>query len=133
MSSTTYGPIQGKARDTERKEKPDYGRCVDIVTKGALREMVLPGLLAVFMPVAVGILFKLLGLGAEAVASFLMVGTIVGVLLATFLNNGGGAWTRKEIHRARPLRRQGKRCPQGRIVGDTSETHSRIRPTSCMC
>jgi K(+)-stimulated pyrophosphate-energized sodium pump len=74
------------------KDKPDYARCVDIVTIGALRQMVLPGILAVGMPIAVGVVFKLLGIGAETVASFLMVGTIAGILVATFLNNGGGAW-----------------------------------------
>jgi len=73
-------------------DKPDYARCVDIVTAGALRQMVTPGLLAVGMPIAVGVVFKFLGIGAETVAAFLMVGTICGILVATFLNNGGGAW-----------------------------------------
>src|SRR3989441_3227564 len=54
--------------------------------------MVAPGLLAVAMPIAVGLFFKLFHLGAEVVAAFLMVGTIGGILLATLLNNGGGAW-----------------------------------------
>jgi K(+)-stimulated pyrophosphate-energized sodium pump len=75
---------------------PDYGRCVDIVTRGALRAMVLPGMVAVGVPVLVGIVFKEMGTtpgaGAEAVAALLMVGTITGILLATFMNNGGGAW-----------------------------------------
>ncbi len=73
-------------------EKPDYARSVDIVTKGALRAMVLPGLLAVGMPIAVGVIFRFFGVGAEAVAAFLMIGTVAGVLMATLLNNGGGAW-----------------------------------------
>jgi K(+)-stimulated pyrophosphate-energized sodium pump len=73
-------------------EKPDYGRTVDIVTKGALKQMILPGLLAVLMPIAVGIIFRLMGKGPETVASFLMIGTVVGILVAIFLNNGGGAW-----------------------------------------
>src|SRR5262249_23840157 len=73
--------------------KPDYGRCVDIVTVGALKEMVVPGILAVGMPIAVGVIFRyLFNIGAETVAAFLMVGTIAGILMATFLNNGGGAW-----------------------------------------
>jgi K(+)-stimulated pyrophosphate-energized sodium pump len=67
--------------------KPDYARCVDIVTTGALKQMIAPGLLAVAMPVAVGLVLR-----AEAVAAFLMVGTIAGILLALVLNNGGGAW-----------------------------------------
>jgi len=73
-------------------EKPDYGRTVDIVTRGALKQMVLPGLLAVGMPIAVGLIFRQLGIGAETVAALLMVGTIAGILMATFLNNAGGAW-----------------------------------------
>ncbi len=82
--------------------KPDYGQCVDIATKAALKEMVLPGLLVVGMPIIVGLLFKWLYVsqgsllahasGAEVVGGFLMVGTIVGILMALFLNNGGGAW-----------------------------------------
>ncbi len=79
-------------------EDPDYGTCVDLVTKGALRQMIAPGLLAVGVPVAVGFIFRLFvtpedpTLAAEAVAGMLMVGTIVGILFATFMNNGGGAW-----------------------------------------
>ncbi|PYT37167.1 MAG: sodium-translocating pyrophosphatase, partial [Acidobacteria bacterium] len=76
--------------------KPDYARCVDIVTVAALKEMVLPGLLAVLTPVAVGFGFKYLSpygqIGAESVAALLMVGTIAGILMATVMNNGGGAW-----------------------------------------
>ena len=99
--------------------KPDYARCVNIVTTAALKEMVVPGLLAVGLPVAVGLIFKHFSqsyqanasidsiggslvptiaghavnlAGAEAVAGLLMVGTISGVLLAMLMNNGGGAW-----------------------------------------
>jgi K(+)-stimulated pyrophosphate-energized sodium pump len=81
--------------------KPDYGSCVDIVTKSALRRMVAPGLLVVLMPIAVGLLFKIFIsatekpdklISAEAVAALLMVGTIAGIMMALFLNNGGGAW-----------------------------------------
>jgi K(+)-stimulated pyrophosphate-energized sodium pump len=68
-------------------QRPDYARVVDITTRAALREMILPGAVAVATPIIVGLL-----LGAEAVAGMLMVGTIAGVLLATVLNNGGGAW-----------------------------------------
>jgi len=80
-------------------EKPDYAQAVDIVTKSALREMVKPGLLVVVMPVLIGVLFKVLynagisnASGAEVVAAMLLVGTIVGVITALFLNNSGGAW-----------------------------------------
>ena len=79
--------------------KPDYGTCVDLVTRNALKAMIAPGLLAVLMPVAVGVIFKIfIGLrndpliAAESVAALLMVGTITGILMATFLNNSGGAW-----------------------------------------
>ncbi len=78
--------------------KPDYGACVDIVTKAALKRMVAPGLLAVLMPVAVGVVFRIFIrpddplISAEAVAGLLMVGTIGGILVALFLNNAGGAW-----------------------------------------
>jgi K(+)-stimulated pyrophosphate-energized sodium pump len=97
----------------EGTSQPDYGRCVHIVTGAALKEMVLPGVLAVAMPLAVGVIFRHfssnfrihetigaplingvpinLG-GAEAVAALLMVGTISGILLAMLMNNGGGAW-----------------------------------------
>lgn len=82
--------------------KPDYGQCVDIATKSALSKMVLPGLLVVGMTVGVGIIFKLVyyaggkaphgASGAEVIGGFLMAGTITGILMALFLNNGGGAW-----------------------------------------
>jgi len=99
--------------------KPDYARCVNIVTTAALREMVIPGLLAVGLPVVVGLIFKHFSqayqatavfdsagislvptiagqavnlVGAQSVAGLLMVGTIAGVLLAMLMNNGGGAW-----------------------------------------
>jgi K(+)-stimulated pyrophosphate-energized sodium pump len=68
-------------------QRPDYARVVDITTRAALRQMVAPGVVAVATPIIVGVL-----LGAQAVAGMLMVGTIAGVLLATVLNNGGGAW-----------------------------------------
>jgi K(+)-stimulated pyrophosphate-energized sodium pump len=79
-------------------EQPDYGQCVDIVTIGALKAMVLPGILAVTGPVLVGVAFRVFitpadpTIAAEAVAGFLMVGTITGILMALFLNNSGGAW-----------------------------------------
>ena len=73
-------------------ESPDYHTAVDIVTVGALKAMIAPGALVVVFPIAVGLVFKQFGVGAEAVAAFLMVGTIAGILMAGFLNNGGGAW-----------------------------------------
>ncbi len=70
----------------EGRSKPDYARCVDIVTKGALKEMVLPGLLPAIAALLVGVLLK-----AEAAAGFLMVATITGVIMALYLNNSGAA------------------------------------------
>ena len=67
--------------------RPDYARCVDITARAALREMVAPGLLAVVFPIVIGLLLRY-----EAMAAFLMVGTMAGILLATVLNNSGGSW-----------------------------------------
>ena len=107
------------------KEKPDYGQCVDIVTKGALRAMVLPGALVVSFPVVVGLVFKQLGgpgerLGAEAVAGFLMIATVVGILMAVFLNNGGGAWDNAKKYIETGVY-GGKKSPAhvAAVVGDT--------------
>src|SRR6476469_8230672 len=77
-------------------ERPDYGRAVDITTRAALRQMIAPGVLAVGLPVVVGVVFRISGInpnaGWQSVAGLLMVGTIGGILLATFFNNSGGAW-----------------------------------------
>ena len=94
-------------------EKPDYGRTVDLATRGALKEMVVPGLLAVLSPVAVGILLR-----AEALAGFLMVGTIGGVLLALVLNTGGGAWDNAKKH-IEASGKKGTPLHKAAVVGDT--------------
>jgi len=100
--------------------KPDYGRAVDLVTVGALKEMVWPGLLAVGMPIAVGLGFKALHVGAEAVAAFLMVGTIGGILVATMLNNGGGAWDNaKKFIETGQYGGKGSDPHKAAVVGDT--------------
>jgi K(+)-stimulated pyrophosphate-energized sodium pump len=106
--------------------KPDYGQCVDIVTKGALKAMVAPGLLAVVVPVAVGFIFKYfataedLTIGAEAVAAVLMVGTIGGILMATFMNNGGGAWDNaKKFIETGQLGGKKSEAHKAAVVGDT--------------
>ncbi len=71
----------------EGKTKPEYGTCVDIVTKAALREMVIPGLMAVFVPLIVGFLWGPLALGG------LLIGVITsGLMVALMMANGGGAW-----------------------------------------
>lgn len=101
-------------------EKPDYGRTVDIVTSGALREMIAPGLLATLMPVAVGLFFKQFGVGAEAVAAMLMVGTITGIMMAMLLNNGGGAWDNaKKYIETGAFGGKGSDTHKAAVVGDT--------------
>jgi K(+)-stimulated pyrophosphate-energized sodium pump len=100
--------------------KPDYARCVDIVTLGALKQMVLPGVIAVGTPIAAGLIFRMLGVGAEAVAALLMVGTIAGILMATFLNNSGGAWDNsKKFIETGAYGGKGSDTHKAAVVGDT--------------
>ena len=74
-------------------QKPDYARCVDISTRAAIREMLLPGLIAIASPVAVGLL-----LGKAALAGLLAGATVTGVLLAIMMANSGGAWDNAKKH-----------------------------------
>lgn len=100
--------------------KPNYGRTVDIVTKTALKKMVLPGVLPVLSPIIVGLIFKAFGFGAQAVAAFLMVGTISGILLAVLMNNGGGAWDNaKKYVETGALGGKGSDAHKAAVVGDT--------------
>jgi K(+)-stimulated pyrophosphate-energized sodium pump len=104
------------------KQRPDYARVVDLTTRAALREMIAPGVVAVATPIIVGLL-----LGYEAVAGLLMVGTIAGVLLATVLNNSGGAWdnAKKYIEAGHLIGEDGKAIKKktpthaAAVVGDT--------------
>lgn len=94
------GIMQGKA-------EPDYARCVDIVTIGALRKMTLPGLLAVASPLLVGFILGPIALGG------LLIGCIIsGLLLALTMANGGGAWDNAK-----------KYIEDGNYGGKGSETH----------
>jgi K(+)-stimulated pyrophosphate-energized sodium pump len=96
-------------------ERPDYARVVDITTASALRNMIAPGLLAVGAPILVGVVLK-----AEAEAALLMVGTMAGVLLATVLNNGGGAWDNaKKFIEAGNLRGD-----DGKVIGKHTPAHA---------
>ena len=95
--------------------KPNYARCVDISVKSALREMIIPGSLAVAVPVLVGVTLRW-----EATASMLMVGTIAGVLMALTLNNGGGAWDNAKKF----IESGGLRDAQGNVLGKGSEAHA---------
>jgi len=105
--------------------KPDYARSVDIVTRSALREMVVPGLLAVATPVAVGLFFRFVRvtpglLAGEPLGGTLMVGTIAGVLMALVLNTGGGAWDNaKKFIEAGNLGGKGSPTHKAAVVGDT--------------
>ena len=96
-------------------QRPDYARVVDITTRAALREMVLPGVVAVATPIIVGLL-----LGHEAVAGMLMVGTIAGVLLATVLNNGGGAWDNAKKY----IESGALTDDAGNVLGKGSDAHA---------
>ena len=71
----------------EGTQKPDYSSCVSISTRAALREMIIPGVMAVLAPLLVGLL-----LGAEALGGLLAGSLVTGVLLAIFMSNSGGAW-----------------------------------------
>ncbi|MFZ0547256.1 MAG: sodium-translocating pyrophosphatase [Candidatus Promineifilaceae bacterium] len=95
--------------------RPDYARAVDISTRAALREMILPGVLAVGLPIVVGVLLR-----AEAAAGLLMVGTMAGILMALMMNNGGGAWDNaKKYIETGVLGGKGSEAHAAAVVGDT--------------
>ncbi|MDH3785964.1 MAG: sodium/proton-translocating pyrophosphatase, partial [Acidobacteriota bacterium] len=97
--------------------KPDAARCVDISTRAALKEMVLPGLTAVIAPVLVGFV-----LGAEALGGMLAGATVAGVLLALMMSNAGGAWdnAKKDIEQGKvPGESKGGDAHKAAVVGDT--------------
>ncbi len=96
-------------------EEPNYARVVDITTASALRNMIAPGLLAVSAPVVVGILLK-----AEAEAAMLMVGTMTGVILATVLNNSGGAWDNAKKYIESGMLKDDK----GKVLGKGTAAHA---------
>jgi K(+)-stimulated pyrophosphate-energized sodium pump len=105
----------------EHTSKPDYAKCVDIATKGALKAMVLPALLPVLVPVGFGIIMRYAGYDApQAVGALLMIGTVTGIMVANMFNNGGGAWDNgKKFIEAGNY--GGKRSPAhaAAVVGDT--------------
>jgi K(+)-stimulated pyrophosphate-energized sodium pump len=95
--------------------KPDYSRCIDISTKAALRNMVYPSLLVVIGPIIVGVV-----LGPEAAGGLLMVGTMVGVLMALFMNNVGAALDNaKKYIEAGHLGGKGSQVHAATVIGDT--------------
>jgi K(+)-stimulated pyrophosphate-energized sodium pump len=95
--------------------KADYATCVAIATSGALNEMILPGLLAVAMPVVIGFSF-----GPETLGGFLAGATLSGVLLAIMMSNSGGAWDNaKKYIEAGHLGGKGSDAHKAAVVGDT--------------
>jgi K(+)-stimulated pyrophosphate-energized sodium pump len=99
----------------EGKAKPDPATCVDISTRAAIKEMILPGLTAVIVPVVVG----LIG-GPNMLGGLLAGATVSGVLLALMMANGGGAWDNaKKYIEAGNLGGKGSDTHKAAVVGDT--------------
>ncbi len=100
----------------EGKAEPDYERCIAISTKAALREMILPGILTVLVPIVV----YYSSLGKYGLGGVLVGATVVGVLLALMMANGGGAWDNaKKYIEAGHLGGKGSEAHKAAVVGDT--------------
>lgn len=99
----------------EGTAKPEYGKCVDIVTAAALREMLVPGMIAVVVPLVVGFLFGAVALGG------LLIGVIIsGLMLALMMSNGGAAWDNaKKLIEDGYLGGKGSEAHKAAVVGDT--------------
>jgi len=96
-------------------QEPDYKRCITISTKASLREMILPGLLTVLLPVVVRF-----SLGKEALGGMLVGATVVGVLMALMMANGGGAWDNaKKYIEAGNFGGKGSDAHKAAVIGDT--------------
>ena len=99
----------------EGKADPDYASCVDLCTKGALHEMVVPSLLAIVVPVVTGLI-----LGAEAVVGLLGGVTVTGFVVAVFMANPGGAWDNaKKYIESGTHGGKGSDCHKAAVIGDT--------------
>ncbi len=99
----------------EGKEKPDYSKCVEISTASALKEMILPGILAIVVPLFIGIL-----LGAEALAGLIGGAVVTGVLMAIMMANAGGAWDNaKKYIEGGAHGGKGSFAHKAGVVGDT--------------
>ncbi|MCK6458950.1 MAG: sodium-translocating pyrophosphatase [Planctomycetes bacterium] len=115
------GEVRRQFRDIEGlmegRATPDYARCVAIATRGALREMIVPGLLAVVIPIAVGLCP---GLGKLAVGGMLAGSLLSSVLLAIFMANAGGAWDNaKKYIESGQHGGKGSPAHKAAVVGDT--------------
>lgn len=97
-------------------EQPDYARCVDISTKAALKEMIMPGILAVVSPLIVGFI-----LGAESLGGLLGGALASGISMAIFMANAGGAWdnAKKYIEEGNSLSKKGSFAHKASVTGDT--------------
>ncbi|MBO7432882.1 MAG: sodium-translocating pyrophosphatase [Salinivirgaceae bacterium] len=106
--STIKGILEGKA-------DPDYARCVEISTKGAQHEMLFPSLLAIIVPILVGVV-----LGVGGVLGLLIGGLGCGFVLAVFMANAGGAWDNaKKFVEEGNFGGKGSDCHKATVVGDT--------------
>jgi len=95
--------------------EPDYKKCIEISTTAALRQMILPGVLAIFVPVIVGLWF-----GAESLAGLLAGSIVTGFLLAVFMANSGGAWDNaKKYIEAGNMGGKGSSSHKAAVTGDT--------------
>ncbi|MDO4572440.1 MAG: sodium-translocating pyrophosphatase, partial [Clostridia bacterium] len=96
-------------------ERPDYKRCVSISAKAALKEMLVPGLIAILSPIVIGLL-----LGANALGGMLAGALVTGVLLAIFMSNSGGAWDNAKKHiESGENGGKGSSAHKAAVVGDT--------------
>ena len=99
----------------EGKATPDYSRCVEISTRSAQKEMIFPSLLAIIIPIAVGVI-----LGVAGVMGLLVGGLTAGFTLAVFMANSGGAWDNaKKMVEEGHFGGKGSACHKATIVGDT--------------
>ena len=99
----------------EGQAKPDYVRCVDIATRGALKSMLLPGVLVLLVPLVIGFT-----LGPEAVAGLLIGALVTGFLMAVMMANAGGAWDNaKKFIEAGNLGGKGSDAHKAAVIGDT--------------
>ena len=99
----------------EGKATPDYKRCVEISTRAAQREMIVPSLLAIIIPIVVGVV-----LGVSGVLGLLVGGLAAGFTLAVFMSNAGGAWDiAKKMVEEGNFGGKGSPCHKATIVGDT--------------
>ena len=99
----------------EGTAEPDYATCVDLCTRSSQKLMILPAVLAVIVPIAVGFI-----LGVNGVAGFLAGTTITGFVLAVMMSNAGGAWDNAKKHiEAGNLGGKGSDCHKAAVVGDT--------------